>query len=161
MLRTALALVGLLVVATPAGADWQYAKWGMTVDQVAAASKGQMKRCGAACEKEKTDSDTALLYTPYSSGEFEFTAFAYFNNQTRKLSFMSLRLDDPSKGYQLIGALKGKYGEPSSQSRTAISTMAVWRGSGDQVSVMLIGSGDDSLTTVTYQPRLTNSNKGL
>ncbi|MBY9039496.1 hypothetical protein K7461_29400, partial [Pseudomonas fluorescens] len=70
----------------------------MSVDQVAAASKGAMMRCGAACDKQKTDSDTALLYSPYQSGEFEFTAFPFFNNQSKKLTSVSLRLDDRTKG---------------------------------------------------------------
>lgn len=90
MIRASLAIAGLLAASAPAAADWQYAKWGMTVDQLVAASKGQMKKCGAACTKQTTDSETALLYAPYTSGEFEFTAFAFFNNQTHKLTFVSL-----------------------------------------------------------------------
>jgi hypothetical protein len=156
------AVIGLLAVVTsPASADWQYAKWGMTVDQLTAASKGQMKRCGAACDKQRTDTETALLYTPYQSGEFPFTAFAFFDNRSKQLAYMSLRLDDPAKGFQLLGSLKGKYGEPSSESKTSLSTLATWRGSGDQVSIFIIGGLADSHTTLTYRPRLTSSNKGL
>ncbi|MCC6271672.1 MAG: hypothetical protein IT190_10375, partial [Microbacteriaceae bacterium] len=78
--------IGFVCVgASSAFADWQYTKWGMTIDQVVAASKGKMLRCGTACDKQRTETDTALLYAPYQSGEFEFTAFAYFNNQTKKL----------------------------------------------------------------------------
>ena len=74
---------------------------------------------------------------------------------------MVLRLDDPGKAYQLIAALKSKYGEPTSQNRTQLSTTANWRGSGDQVAIMVIGSGADAYATLTYSPKLTNSNKGL
>ena len=31
-------------IASPAGAHWQYSKWGMTPDQVVAASKGTVQR---------------------------------------------------------------------------------------------------------------------
>jgi hypothetical protein len=133
----------------------------MTVDQLMAASKGQMKRCGMACDKQKTDSETALLYTPYQSGEFSFTAFAFFNNQTKTLSGISLRLDDRQKGYALIAALKGKYGEPSSQTDVSLMTIVHWRNAGDQVEVMLIGYPQDHDATLSYRPKLTTSNKGL
>lgn len=86
----------------------------MTADQVATASKGQMKRCSAVCDKQTTSTATALLYGPYQSGNLPFTAFAFFDNQTKKLVQVSLRLDDASKGNELIGALRAKYGEPAS-----------------------------------------------
>src|SRR4051794_23971313 len=103
----------------------------MTADQLAAASKGQMKRCGAACDKQTTSRETALSYSPYQSGEFPFTAFAFFDNQSKKLVYMNLRLDDSSKGYALIAALKAKYGEPASGSKTTLSIHHVWRGGND------------------------------
>jgi len=156
------AVIVLLAATWPAAADWQYAKWGMTVDQLAAASKGQMKRCGAACDKQTTSTETALLYSPYQSGEFPFTAFAFFDNQSKKLAYMNLRLDDSSKGYALIAALKAKYGEPASGSKTTLSIHHVWRGGNDEISIFMIGSGmPESYTTLTYRPRLTGSNKGL
>jgi hypothetical protein len=162
MFRTTIALTGLLIVATPAAADWQYAKWGMTADQLTAASKGQMKRCGAACEKQKTDAETALLYAPYTSGDLDFTAFAFFNNQTHKLSFVSLRLDDPSKSNQLVGALRAKYGEPVNKSNTQLMSLFVWRDARDQIDVTIIGPNTGNpLADLAYRPRLTDSNKGL
>jgi hypothetical protein len=117
-MRVIAAVIGILGLAiTPAIADWQYAKWGMTADQLLAASKGQMKRCGAACDKQRTESETALLYTTYQSGEFPFTAFAFFSNQSKQLLYISLRLDDPAKAYQLIAALKAKYGSPHPEAK--------------------------------------------
>jgi hypothetical protein len=163
MPRATIAAAALLTAATaPAGADWQYTKWGMTVNQVMTSSKGQMKNCGAVCEKQRSATETALLYAPYQSGDLPFTAFAFFDNQSKKLAFMSLRLDDPSKGFQLIGALKAKYGEPASSSRSSnLMDILVWRVGGDQIDVTRIGFGGDNSFTLAYRPRVTNSNKGL
>ena len=161
-MRSAVAAISLTLLATPASADWQYTKWGMTTEQVSAASKGQMKRCGAACDKQTTPTETALLYAPYQSGKFPFTAFAFFNNQTKKLAFVSLRLDDPTMGFELVGALKGKYGQPESKSATQVMNLYVWRSGGDQIDVTLIGSSpNDTSTTLSYRPRMNSSNKGL
>jgi hypothetical protein len=162
MNRPAIALAALLTPTAAAHADWQYTKWGMTVDQVSASSKGKMIRCGMACDKQRTETDTALLYAPYQSGEFEFTAFAFFNNESKKLTSVSLRLDDRTKGYQLIAALKAKYGPPSSESGVgSIMAIVQWHTPADRMDVTLIGGVNDHSATLTYRPRLTNSTKGL
>lgn len=160
-MRTAALIAGALLISAPAAANWQYTKWGMTVDQVAAASKGQMKRCSAVCDKQTTSTSTALLYGPYQSGNLPFTAFAFFDNTSKKLVSISLRLDDPSKGNELIGALRAKYGEPASESRTQVLYLMVWRPAGDQIDVTRIGFGGDFSYTLGYQPRATAANKGL
>lgn len=160
-MRIAIAATVLLALTSPAASDWQYTKWGMTSDQVIAASKGQMKRCSAVCDKQRTASTTALLYGPYQSGDLPFTAFAFFDNQTKKLTSMSLRLDDPSRGPSLIGALRAKYGEPVSEDRTQVLAIMVWRPAGDQIDVTRIGFGGDYSYTLGYHPRVTGSNKGL
>ena len=125
------------------------------------ASKGQLKRCSAVCDKQTTASTTALLYGPYQSGDLPFTTFAYFDNQSKKLSHISLRLDDPSKGPSMMGALRAKYGEPASENKTQILYIAVWRPAGDQIDVTRIGFGTDFSYVLGYHPRVTSSNKGL
>jgi len=160
MKATAL-ITGALLMSAPAVADWQYTKWGMTADQVGAASKGQMKRCSAVCDKQTTATSTALLYGPYQSGTLPFTAFAFFDKQTKKLVQMSLRLDDSSKGNELIGGLRAKYGDPVSESKTQVLHLLVWRPAGDQIDLTRIGFGGDFSYTLGYHPRATSSNKGL
>ncbi|WP_027517832.1 hypothetical protein [Bradyrhizobium sp. WSM1417] len=156
------ASIGVFLATTSAAsADWQYTKWGMTVDQVVAASKSQMKRCSAVCNKQKTANETALLYGSYQSGDLPFTAFAFFDNQTHKLAIVTLRLDDPSKGNQLIGSLRAKYGEPATNTRSQIMDFMVWRPAGDQIDITRIGFAEDQSYSLSYHPRLTNSNKGL
>lgn len=160
-MRAILATTFLISLVPPAAADWQYTKWGMTADQVVAASKGQMKRCSAVCDKQTTANSTALLYGAYQSGDLPFTAFAFFDNQTKKLVHVTLRLDDPAKGNEMIGALRAKYGEPASESRTQVLYLMVWRPAGDQIDVTRIGFGGDYTYSLGYRPRATSSNKGL
>lgn len=133
----------------------------MSPEQVLAASKGQLKRCSAVCDKQTTASATALLYGPYQSGDLPFTAFAYFDNKSKKLVQVTLRLDEPAKGPSLLGALRAKYGEPTSENRTQVLYLLVWRTAGDQIDVTRIGFGGDYSYTLGYHPRATSSNKGL
>jgi hypothetical protein len=154
-----------IVSSSPVFADWQYTTWGMTLDQTLSASKGALKRCDPiSCKGQTSEKDTARLYGKYRPGEFEFTAFAYFNNSTNKLSRVILRLTEPSQSNSLIGALRNKYGEPTTTNRTQIMQLLVWRENKDQISLLIIGiqgSGTTESADVLYQPRMTDSNKGL
>jgi hypothetical protein len=161
MIRTATVITALFIT-TGAYADWQYTRWGMTVEQVSAASKGQLRSCNAVCDKQVTNGEIARLYGPYRSGEFQFTAFAMFDKSTNKLAYMNLKLENSLQGNALIGALRTKYGEPANQTNTQLMTMLVWRDARDQIDIVTIGPGmPDALTTLAYRPRLTGSNKGL
>ena len=63
---TALAnLVFCLGIASSANAGWQYAEWGMKIDQVIAASKGTAQRFN------ETNSDLSVSQEEGASGSFE------------------------------------------------------------------------------------------
>lgn len=87
--------------------------------------------------------------------------FALCETTAIRLSHISLRLDDPSKGPSMMGALRAKYGEPASENKTQILYIAVWRPAGDQIDVTRIGFGTDFSYVLGYHPRVTSSNKGL
>jgi hypothetical protein len=157
-----IAAIAAALFSTPTYANWQYTKWSMTPEQVIASSAGKMHRCDATCDKQKTDTETALTYGPYRSGEFSFKAFTFFGNAAKKLEYVQLDLNDPSLAYKLLGELKSKYGEPTSQSNSQLSTIASWRGGADQVQVFILGmGGHPTYATITYRPRQSRSNKGL
>ena len=149
--------------ALPAAGDWQYTRWGMSPDQVMEASKGQLKRCDQTCEGQNTKADAARLFGNYRAGEFSFTTFAMFNKQTNKLSLIILELQQKEKGLSLIGSVRTKYGEPSTKNVTAMMSFYVWRDAKDQISIIAIGLNHSSFNDVSlrYQPRITESNKGL
>lgn len=149
----------LISVSCQARADWQYTKWGMTVDQVLAASNGKLRRCSVdACKGQVTDSTAAQITGEYKAGEYAFTVYAMFDKRSNKLSSVTLELLNPTQGDSLVGSVRAKYGEPATASRTAIMSLYVWRDQKDQISIMNIGRTSVSLQ---YQPRLNEANKGL
>jgi hypothetical protein len=129
----------------------------MSPDQVLAASKGQFKRCDKSCTGQDTEFDTAKVFGSYATGEFKFNAFANFDKANR-LSRVNLDLVNPSQAPSLVGSLRGRYGEPASDTRTSIMRLVVWHTKTDQISVMTI---DGASAGLSYQPRLTDSNRGL
>jgi hypothetical protein len=157
-------LFAIALASTPAHADWQYSKWGMTAEEVLAASKGALKRCDpTSCEKQTTAKSAALLVGPYRSGSLQFTAFAYFDNATRKLDMVILNLKSPEKDTgELIRAMMGRYGEPRSKDFSAISATYSWNTPSERIFLSAIGPiQSPSYTTIQYQARVTDSSKGL
>jgi hypothetical protein len=155
----AMVICSLMFTGSAAHGDWQYTRWGMSPDEVLAASKGQLKRCDAkACLGRDTGSDRALLFGSHSSGEFKFDAFANFD-KANKLSRVHLNLINPELGSTLVDALRLRYGEPTRESAaTNPVRLFVWRQETDQISVLMVG---ESTVGLMYEPRLTDSNRGL
>lgn len=160
-LQLSVGLFCFVASALPAAADWQYTRWNMTPDQVMSASKGQLKRCALGCPGQSSPKYDALLEGEYQSGEFRFKVYALFEKGTNKLSLMHLNLLQPDQAYSLIGALTTKYGKPVDGSQSQISKLSIWRDKSDQISVFVIGYQTPKSATLSYQPRLTDSNKGL
>jgi hypothetical protein len=142
-------IVALVVMwAQPSRADWQYTKWGMTVEEAIAASKGSLQPCTKACDPIHL-ADGARLFGPYSSGDFHFTAYLLFHDG--RLS--SVRLVLQGGNYlTLAQAMRSKYGEPT----VSNSVGDMWRTATEQVNLIALGH-----PTVMYQPRVNASNKGL
>jgi hypothetical protein len=158
LLRSA---VVLLVTLSPiaACADWQYTKWGMTPEQTAQASKGQLRPCDASCKGYTSAGATAKLMGSYKTGDFSFVAYTIFDASNR-LNKVLLDMK-PSNGYALAAALRNKYGEPASRTRSSVMEINTWRDQKDQITLLIIGDGTSGLVNLTYQPRLTDANKGL
>ena len=131
----------------------------MTVDQVAQASKGQLRPCDNSCDGHKSPGSTPRLFGPYKTGEFSFTAFATFDQSGRLSSVLLNSRGD--HGYALAAALRNKYGEPATKSHSAVLDVQIWRDQKDQITWVKIGDGPTALVNLTYQPRITESNKGL
>jgi hypothetical protein len=98
-----------LAFATPAAADWQYTKWGTTIDQVQKASKGALQRCDNApvCSERSLPNSAVQLYGGYTTGQFNFSAYPMFNRHTSRLDAVALELSDPT----MAGALGARYGQ--------------------------------------------------
>jgi hypothetical protein len=150
-------LAVFVALTTPAAADWQYTKWGMTLAQVQAASKGKLQPCDTRCADHSTPGTTVRLRGEYQAGEFTFSAWAAFDSQGR-LNGVRLNLLDSSQITPLVGSVRAKYGEPESSSPESILSISTWRDRTDQVEMQLIGSRS---ATLIYSPRVTASSKGL
>lgn len=87
----------LCFVATNASANWQYTTWGMTKDQVIAASHGTAVDIAPdrkAGQRVSSSHMTALLQAPYTSGQYAFTAYFRFEDTTGRLVGVHLELQD-------------------------------------------------------------------
>jgi hypothetical protein len=188
-MRTFLVIATFLSVATTTQAEWQYTRWGMTRDQVVAASKGAAVPTTPQEQQDHKLSPSgvsATLKQPWAAGRFKFDAFFYFGEEGG-LSMVDLQLRSGNP-HELIGALRKKYGEPESKSSSARLTILLWRTDADQISLMLIGGltpevealcnkfaalgkpekaqecrqkMSDSKTSLAYQPRKTKEAGGL
>lgn len=114
----------LVLVNTQAHADWQYTRWGMTLEEALRASKGQLDQCNPVlCAKHSSEGEEAKLYGSYTSGDFTFSAVVLFNKKTERLEADSLVLTNAQRWPQLAGALRSKYGEPANRRKSAITEL--------------------------------------
>lgn len=148
------AVLGIMmsVFGQSARADWEYTRWGMTVDQVQSASKGKLRKCSApVCRAQVTTTSAAQLYGEFNGGHFNFTVFALFELESGRLSSIKLRLWDADQTDALVRFLLTTYGEPERNSNGAIIETYVWQSSTDQITLLAIHDPRASTTTVTYR----------
>lgn len=97
-----------LCTVTPALADWQYTRWGMTPAQVQKAAKGAAKVTSELPE-ELVAGMSYRLVAPYTAGEFQFIAyFAFDAHDHLRLVLLDLVSGEPAS---LLMSLNRKYGE--------------------------------------------------
>jgi hypothetical protein len=152
------------VVALSARADWKYTKWGMTKDEVIAASKA-----AAEAEHDRYPARIAAVPTekilPRFAGsggpepdlvafhridEFGFTALFYFD-QTG-LQAVNLMLNDATEGDALYAWLTGKWGRSPASRSSSIGTAEFWKRKDDWITfgLMRYGNGDPGLVSLIY-----------
>lgn len=137
-----------------AHADWQYTRWGMTPEQVMAASTGQLKPCDEACKGQDTSIQITRFLGPYQSGPFKFTAYMLFNRQSDTLAEVTLDLNQPNDAGALVGALKLKYGEPIVDDYSKEMKVIIWCDPTDEIDIVVIGDQPHVAdTSLSYAPR--------
>jgi hypothetical protein len=112
ILQTA-ALSGLLLT-TPhtAQADWQYTKWGMTVDQVIEASNG--KAAPPVKPQVIANFDSKLdhrLDVPHEAVGYPMVAHLYFRQQDKTLAMVTMDSRDREVCQRLPALLSSRFGE--------------------------------------------------
>lgn len=148
-----------LLLASPAYADWQYTRWGMTPEQVTAASSGKVT-VGPGDPQEEYPSAKIGASGDYSNGEFSFKAKFYFANG--KLVDVRLKLvsaDLVGDGYKIKNALDGRYGKPFSESG-GLMPIITYQDAENNNRIDLVMIGNRS-TMLEYRPLRDASSSGL
>lgn len=116
-------LLGLLLaqLSTSALADWQYTRWGMTPEQVAAASKGTV-RVGKGDPRQEFQGAEIGAVGTHVSGRYMFKANFHFID--RKLVEVRLKLIGGDQ-YALKNDLLALYGKPFKESGELLS-LTTW-----------------------------------
>jgi hypothetical protein len=143
-------------MATSAHADWQYTKWGMSAEQVVAASGGSMQ-LGSGKVGQRLDGYTIEVTGQYKSGSRIFDAILYFKNGS--LALVTLDMKEAPRCYALANDLKGLYGAQFDQSRDSIMNIDIWHDRVKNNSISLLAIGDSC--NLRYKPLKSEETSGL
>lgn len=111
-MRALLALVLSIQLSTPAAADWEFTRWGMTVEQVQAASGNTLdtipeyRRPGM-----RIGATLPILEGVFKAGAFRFYVNYHFDAQGM-LELVDLQPDNYTIGREIESALLARYGRP-------------------------------------------------
>lgn len=128
LMRVCLVGVGLLV--TDARADWEYTRWGMSKDEVVAASHGAAVDATDADHGQFGDSGRPTLAADYRADAYHFRVLFFFDSagklETVGLSFVDV--DPVALGVDL----EKKYGTPTRRHGEPLPGM-YWETARDQI----------------------------
>lgn len=154
MLRTpALLAAALLSFAGTARADWQFTKWGMSVDQLVSASGGKAVRIPPDQIAAKSPPKGPLrclaeVAPPYRIGSTDFDSGSFLFDANGRLAAInfSVRAD---KFDELQSQLTAALGRPSA-SESRVFPHLIWRDLQKHNAVELRGFG--TITILSYAP---------
>lgn len=156
-MRTALAImIACCGLAAPANAHWQFTKWGMTPEQVIAASNGTVKQGDGAVSAQGGDTEDAS--GTYSVNGASFDASFFFENA--KLKTVTLSSRDGKLCAQTMHDLQAVYGTPFESSPGSSVSNATWmdRTKNNRVKMILVDLGYCELQ---YSALVSASGSGL
>lgn len=156
-MKRLIASICLTVFATPAHADWQFTKWGMTAKAVSAAANGRAIQTGP---DERSDrGGMPLLKMPYHAGGADFEAFFVFDERERLVSVILDPVDMERACLALPPKLKSQYGKPENEGVSAGMLDITWRDKRSKNYVRF--SGMSGYCVLSYQPLQQADSKGL
>ena len=142
-----------------ASAQWQYTEWGMSPEEVVAASNGEVARAPSDPQREWGGVDIAAEGT-YRSGEYEFQSIFYFERDELIAVHLELQSAElASDSIALRHSLYGVYGEPFDET-TGMMTIVTWHDTEKNNRVDLFAIGDRSVE-IRYRPLRDESAAGL
>lgn len=127
-MRAALTVSILALLMTPASADWQYAKWGMTAQQVLAASKGEARSIPSGSRIVCASTDQRPIgYVPSKRIDTWTFEVVFCSGDNGRLSSVALEPKPSDNSFlPLKTALQSRYGRPIQESTSDIG-WTVWR----------------------------------
>ena len=143
-------------VSSPALADWQYTKWGMSPAEVALASKGAASISNGQPGDRYAGAEIGAVGT-YQSGDYSFDAVFYF--VANKLADIRLKLaNSASQAYRLKNDLDGVYGKAFDESKSLYHLITYHDvPKNNRVDLLIIGDK----ATLEYRPLKDGSASGL
>jgi hypothetical protein len=147
-LHLALAGALLAVAAGPAAADWYYTRWGMTPEEVVAASNGAV-RLGPPPEGKTYQNLTGRALGTFRGAGANFHAFFHFD-ANGGLAKVALERIDGAACAELHAVLQRDLGRPMSSNRQSFATIEAWNdpGRGNIVRYIQVG---ELPCTITYE----------
>lgn len=147
----ALAVAGLMVVASPANAWWTYAKWGMTVDELIQASGGKLEPCQPQCRTPlQSFNPTYRLRDIQAAGLSGDAWFAF--DASGRLEWTVLTFDEETAFGVLERALLSSYGTPIDKVRTSVKA-TMWRDTARGTTIRIVDFGGKLAGTfIEYRP---------
>jgi hypothetical protein len=110
-----IASFAFVLMPTAALADWQYTKWGMSPEDVVAASNGKahlVPEAEAAKTLHSSEYVIPLAKGDHSANGEKFSVMFDFTRQAKRLQTVTLTATDPSRCYIYKRMLLNKYGAP-------------------------------------------------
>ena len=148
-----------MAFATSANAQWQYTNWGMSPDEVAAASGGEGARALSDPERQ-WDGVKIAAEGAYQSGSYNFDTEFFFTNEELVSVKLNLISDDLSTdASKLRHSLYAVYGEPFAES-SGMMKIVTWHDAKKNNRLDLIVIGDLSVS-LQYRPLRDASSSGL
>jgi hypothetical protein len=137
-----LVVVGMLLIAPASRADWQYTHWGMTPEQVVAASKGSVKLLPEK-NRPRLGPFVTAAEGEYKDGSLELRTVFRFNTATNGLVCVDFGVGNHIDDDALKAALTKRYGPPKTEAGPAFLKMTTlsWKTPTDEISLTL--SKDD------------------
>jgi hypothetical protein len=137
---------------------WQYSRWGMTADQIVAASKGNARKIeGDEQEGSSNKFFTALALAEFSSGPFNFHVFFLAAKDGLTLKKVRLQLKDSTQYQELKAALTSKYGKGALQQSSGYTKEEIqWLSNSEVITLTLYDVEVMVNVYLEYSERLKN-----
>lgn len=153
-------LVCLSATPTFARADWQYTKWGMSREQLAAAAKA----AGTNLSFSKTPSANGAGIASYAAAGVEFSAHFDFEDGNGQLSKVKLLPSDMTKCKKIADLLLERYEQPATNEITTLGGLKVhsltWNDRKERNAVKYVNFGEIGCN-IDYTPLRLGAKNGL